>query len=203
MTPTQDTRDRILEKTWELFEAEGPARVRMADVARAAGVSRQAVYLHFGSRAGLLLGLVAFVDERQELGELIGWVRASRNGDELIQRLTRQQILYNPRIDALAHALQLAAPTDPDVQAAFDDRMEDRLRGMQDAAAQLRSWGELREGLSLRVAADLMWSILSLGVWRGLVQERGWTDEEYCEHIADSLRAVLLESGRKDEGEVS
>ena len=42
--------------------------LRLADVADRADVSRQAVYLHFGDRAGLVLGLLGWVDETSSWG---------------------------------------------------------------------------------------------------------------------------------------
>lgn len=193
MQSPQDTRDRILEKTWELLEAGGPAQVRMTDVARSAGLSRQALYLHFGNRAGLLVALVAFIDERRDLGAVLRWVGQSASAGELIQRLTRQQVIFNPRIDGIAQALEREADTDPDARQALENRMEDRLAGMREAAAKLRAWGALRRDLDVEVAADLMWATLSLGVWRGLVLQRGWSDDAYCHHIEGLLQRLLLE----------
>jgi AcrR family transcriptional regulator len=41
------TRGRILDSTLQLLESGGGSQVRMSDIARQAGVSRQAVYLHY------------------------------------------------------------------------------------------------------------------------------------------------------------
>jgi AcrR family transcriptional regulator len=57
------TRLRLLEVTRRLV-AERGAGIAMADVARAAGVSRQAVYLHFTSRASLFVAVVRQMDEQ-------------------------------------------------------------------------------------------------------------------------------------------
>src|SRR5262245_3704568 len=57
-----DTRERILAATWKLMEKSRDLQVRIADIAAAAGVSRQAVYLHFGNRANLLLAAVQYRD---------------------------------------------------------------------------------------------------------------------------------------------
>jgi AcrR family transcriptional regulator len=43
----------------------------MSAVARAAGVSRQALYLHFADRAALLLAVVDHIDEREGLAAAI------------------------------------------------------------------------------------------------------------------------------------
>src|SRR5688500_1518394 len=60
------TRDQLLETAWRLFRSD-PAAASMGRIAAEAGVSRQAVYLHFQSRAGLLLALVRWIDEREQI----------------------------------------------------------------------------------------------------------------------------------------
>ena len=55
-TKNPDTRTRALKAAWKLLE-EGGSSVRMADIAKAAGISRQAVYLHFPTRAELLVAV--------------------------------------------------------------------------------------------------------------------------------------------------
>ena len=62
-----DTRTRILEATVHMLEEQGGRGVRMGDIARESGVSRQAVYLHFASRTELLNAATKFLDERLEV----------------------------------------------------------------------------------------------------------------------------------------
>jgi AcrR family transcriptional regulator len=50
-----ETRTRILEATRRLMEERRGQGVRMRDIAEEVGISRQAVYDHFGSRAKLLV----------------------------------------------------------------------------------------------------------------------------------------------------
>lgn len=59
----------VLQATEQLVASEGVDRLRVADVARVAGVGAGTVYRAFGSKAGLLLGLL---DERErELQEQV------------------------------------------------------------------------------------------------------------------------------------
>jgi AcrR family transcriptional regulator len=48
------TKTRILDTTWKLLEARDK-NTRMSDIAKAVGISRQALYLHFPTRAALLI----------------------------------------------------------------------------------------------------------------------------------------------------
>ncbi|MCB0952277.1 MAG: helix-turn-helix transcriptional regulator, partial [Microthrixaceae bacterium] len=74
-----ETRNRILEAAWSLL-AEHGAQIKLADVAARASVSRQALYLHFGDRAGLLVALVNHMDESLDLGESLVEVYSAPDG---------------------------------------------------------------------------------------------------------------------------
>lgn len=54
-----ETQALILEQAQRLLVLDGPARLRLDDVAKAVGISRQAVLHHFGSREGLMREVVA------------------------------------------------------------------------------------------------------------------------------------------------
>ena len=63
---TVRTRADILDVAWKLFAKKGSA-VSMSEIADAAGLTRQAVYVHFRSRGGLLVALVRRADERADI----------------------------------------------------------------------------------------------------------------------------------------
>ena len=72
MSSTQlSTHDRILETTWHLMEKSQGQGVDIADIAKAAGVSRQAVYLHFKSRTELLIETTRYIDKTLHFNERI------------------------------------------------------------------------------------------------------------------------------------
>ena len=59
--------------------------VRLSDIAQAAGISRQAVYLHFSSRAELLVATVRYVDQVHDLDERLSGLRQASGGLETLQ----------------------------------------------------------------------------------------------------------------------
>ena len=73
-----ETRTRILQASVRLLEAQRGQSVRMGDIAREAGISRQAVYLHFASRAELLEATTQYLDERLGLEKTAGPVTRSK-----------------------------------------------------------------------------------------------------------------------------
>ncbi|MEJ2612245.1 MAG: helix-turn-helix domain containing protein [Candidatus Thiodiazotropha sp.] len=56
---------RLLDAAWDLINIEG-TDASLARIAKAAGITRQSVYDHFGSRGGMIVAMVRRVDERLE-----------------------------------------------------------------------------------------------------------------------------------------
>lgn len=61
----RSTRARILDSAVSLLESGTGGAVRISDIAKAAGISRQAVYLHFPKRSDLLIAATRFLDEKK------------------------------------------------------------------------------------------------------------------------------------------
>ncbi|MDH4278363.1 MAG: TetR/AcrR family transcriptional regulator, partial [Acidimicrobiia bacterium] len=63
--------------------------LKLSDVAERASVSRQAIYLHFGDRSGLLVALVQHMDEQLNLTESLGAVTAASDGGSVLEAAMR------------------------------------------------------------------------------------------------------------------
>jgi hypothetical protein len=53
---------------------------------------------------------------------------------------------------------------------------------------------DLAEGMSLKRATDILWSLNHPDVWLLLVDQRGWSPEGYERWCADTACAQLLEA---------
>lgn len=186
------TRDRILKATWFLVEEEG-AGVAMERIAECAGISRRAVYLHFATRTDLLLALVAHVDETGGLAERGQRVREASSGTKALDEFVALNASYNPEIDAVARALERARDVDDAAAAAWQDRMSGRRKACRGIARRLDGEGSLKPGWSIEAAADLIWTLTNIPVWRDLVRDRGWSQRRYRDRIGEVLRAALVE----------
>ena len=69
------------------MEAQRGSEVPLEDIARAAGVSRQALYNHFGSRTGLLVETARYLDEILGLNERTQFIRDAQNGADMLRDL--------------------------------------------------------------------------------------------------------------------
>lgn len=166
--------------------------VLISDVARAADVSRQAVYLHFGSRAGLLIATVRYVDDVNHLKERFQGMNTAANGIEVLEALVDVWGNYIPEIYGLAKALLAVRETDKGAAAAWDDRMNVFYQGCRSTINCLVRDQSLASEWDPDQAADALWSMLSISVWESLTMERGWTPSQYISHMKVALKRMFV-----------
>lgn len=164
----------------------------MASVARAAGVSRQALYLHFADRSALILAAVHYADEQRGIPAAVQRIAGATSGEEALAAMVDMQAQLNPGILPLARVLEAARRDDADAERSWRDRLANRLNGCRTIVAALQRDGRLRPGLDPDVAADLIWILTSLRTWEDLTQVRKWTAAEYEARMKDALAAVIL-----------
>ena len=169
----------------------------MRDVAEEAGVSRQAVYDHFGSRAELMVATARYGDEVRGLEKRLAGYRAATGGVERLEAFVEFWGNYIPEIYGIARAMLAARETDEAVAAAWDDRMGVVQEACRDIVGRLERDGMLVEGWTLDEAGEMLWSLLSIGNWENLTLERGWSVDQYVEKMqALAKRAFVREPER-------
>lgn len=169
--------------------------VRMSDVAEAAGISRQAVYDHFGSRARLLVATTHYVDEVRGLEERRRRFRAATNGVERLEAYVEFWGNYIPEIYVMAKALLAVRETDEAAGAAWDDRMGAVRKSCRHTIDALHRDGMLAPEWSLEEAIDLMWTMLSIRNWENLTIECGWSTSLYVDRMQKLLRRTFVRGG--------
>jgi AcrR family transcriptional regulator len=184
------TKSRILDCALELTEKHGTAPT-MAAVARAVGISRQALYLHFPDRAQLMLALVAHVDEKEQLQAGIAAVTQAADAAGAIRAWAHVQTWHNPKIAALARALDETRHADPAAAAAWADRMADRMRGAAFITERLRAEGRLDPTWTPTEAAVLLMELASFHVWDDLVNDARIPPGRYIEIITATALSAL------------
>jgi AcrR family transcriptional regulator len=193
-TIEQGTRARILDAAWEMVEGGRLDALTMAAVAKAAGVSRQTVYVQFGTRAGLLVQMVRERDAANPRGERVAVALDAPDPVEALSTLTRELAGWWREIHPVAHALFAAALTDEAARAAWDDRMAHLHEFSALVVARLADAGLLASGWEPAVASEWLAAQLNPLGWLLLVEGSGWTQELYEERMAATVRAVLLGS---------
>ncbi len=190
-----DTRTRILVATIEMLEKQVGRGGRMGDIAAAAGISRQAVYLHFASRAELLEATTKYRDEVLELDRRLAPSRAATNGVDRLALYIEFWGNYVPEIYGVAKALLLLQDTDEAAAAAWQDRMLAMRDGCRAAIDALHSDGKLAPGWTPKMATDALWTMLLVPNWENLTRECGWSTQQYIRGMQTlATRTFVAES---------
>ncbi len=195
ISKSERTGHRILDAAEKLILERGFDGVGVETVARAAGVSRQAVYDKFGSKGGLLKAMTARVEERLGIAQTVAAVAAKSDGLSKLTALFDLSLVSEPGVAPFVRVIYAARLHDETAAALWTDRMTARYAAMRNVVEQLDKEGRLRPGLTVGRGADILWSILNPLHYDNLVVARGWTIEEYRQHIEVMARAGLLGEG--------
>lgn len=187
----QNTRVRILDAALALVQSR-VSHASMGRIAKEAGVSRQAVYLHFRDRGDLYVALVQHFDAQRGLASALEAVFSAPTAEAGIMEAVAMEARMNPDLYPVAAALDGLRHQDDAVQQAWQDRLDDRLKGARAMIDRLAAEGRLRDGLDPATAADLLWTMLSLRMWTDLVLGRGWSAQHYRDYVSHALRRTLM-----------
>lgn len=173
-----ETRERILQAAWELLEEEA-ANVRLADVAKRAGVSRQAVYLHFGDRTTLLVALVDHIDRTLATEQRIEHILSGATAVDALTRLISELSSFTEKIDSVARVIETGRDHDPGLAAAWESRMEGRKQITRLVTTRLDEEGALSPEWTVETASELLYALTSPATWHLIVRRLGWTADAY------------------------
>ena len=171
----------------------GDKNVRMSDIAKAVGISRQALYLHYPNRAELLIATTRHLDSVKNVDARLEPSRTARSGIERLGAFIKAWGSYIPEIHGMAVALREMRASDKEAADAWDDRMQAMREGCAAAVKAISEDGKLNSGLSEKVATDLLWTLLSVENWERLVRDCGWSQSAYEETMQKLAEAALLE----------
>ena len=182
-------RRAVLEAATARFCDRGWA-ASVRDIARAAGVSVETVYAHFGSKVDLLNEVVdvavvgdddpvALVD-RPEFAAL-----SAGNRRERVLAAAALNTAINQRTTPLFRALREAAAVEPVLAS--------RLQGLRESQRQTVHAGLVmvtgREVTAMQ--ADGLWALLSQEVYELLVGSAGWSPAQYQAWVAQAITTLL------------
>ncbi|KQU03150.1 TetR family transcriptional regulator [Rhodococcus sp. Leaf7] len=183
------SRDAVVAAATDSFLRRGWAGTTMADVASAAGLTRQTVYAGFEGKLALLDACIdaALSDGRYVAVRELPEYRAMADGDPMTRVAAAARWLRgaHERSAAIQHVLDEAAVMDPVAATRLAERERTR-------------WDEVRwaGGLVLGVPpadhmTDALWILASRSVWLRLTGERSWTGDRweawFARQTADTL----------------
>jgi AcrR family transcriptional regulator len=190
---TAETRQAVVDAARELFVAKGWAATGMREIAAKAGVAPETVYSHFFSKRGVLGAVAdaAVVGDDAPITlahrpEFMAIGEGRRSGR--IRAAAKLVTGVHVRTAAVAKLLRQAAPDEPEIAEMLHSTRE---RQRRDVATAL----ELVIGRAPTPSErDGVWAVVSPEVFLLLVEESGWTPEQYEAWIAETLGGVIPRS---------
>jgi AcrR family transcriptional regulator len=187
------TRRAILDAAQRLFDAQGYPATTMEAIAAEAGVSLKTVYLAFATKSGLLRGLwdLLLKGDQDEAGVAERpWyqaVLAEPDPRRQLALVAHNARVVKERISRVLKVIRSAAPVDRDADALWRLIQTDFYDNQR---AIVRTIQGLR--LDADRATDILWTLNHPDVWFLLVDERGWTPDEWQRWFADTVCDQLL-----------
>lgn len=191
------TREKIVRAATTLFTTDGYVTTTVGDIAAAAGVAVQTLYLAFGSKVAILAAAhdMAIVGddepvpllERDWVAQLpecpdaaAGWAHAIRQMWESTGRV------------APIYRVIHAAAADPAVAELVTELHVARGEFSRRLATLLLALPGARPATHADRLGDVIYTIFSVDTHTMLVTERGWSAEQWRDWVHDTVAAELL-----------
>jgi AcrR family transcriptional regulator len=178
----------ILTAARGLFAAHGYARTPIRHIAQEAGVAPQTVYAHFGSKAGVLGGLVDLLDDEAGIPDLVAESVAMTDPAELLGLLARVNRQVMQRCGDIIAILRSGAAVEPDIAATQAEGLRRNRLGAQTIIERIRHAGADTDPRSV----DIVMALMSTEIYDRLVGDAGWSPDDYEAWLAHTLVTVVL-----------
>jgi AcrR family transcriptional regulator len=191
------TREKIVEAARELFVAQGYGVTSLQEVADRAGVAVQTVYFVFGNKRTLFKDVVdgSIAGDTEPVATMNReWFRAACAAPTAAEQLRAhvrgtREILG--RVAPIMPLIAAAAATDPEIAAQWPDGPDPRYTVQHAAAEALAGKPDVRPDVSVEMAADLLFGLLSPQLYLVFVHDRGWSPDTWEEWAYATLTAQL------------
>jgi AcrR family transcriptional regulator len=181
-----------------LLAERGYVDTTIEAIAAEAGVGLRTVYDLYGSKGGILRGLLESFAQmpRPDFESRVEALAA--DPDEQLRLAVDFVAAYFAAAEPFLDLLSTSGHADPALLAA--EREGEALRRASQRS-MVRNWDQraaLRPGLKPAEAADVLWAMTSPALYRMLVQKRRWSRRRYAGWLHRSLCELLLDqSGRR------
>jgi AcrR family transcriptional regulator len=198
------TREKVVGAARELFVAQGYGATNLQEVADRAGVAVQTIYFVFRNKRTLFKDVVdtAIAGDAEPVATMDReWFRAACAEPTAAGQLRAhvrgtREILG--RVAPIMSLISAAAATDPEIAAQWPDGPDPRYTVHHAAAEALAGKPDARPGVSVEMAADLMFGLLSPDLYLIFVRDRDWSPDAWEEWARTALTSQLCADQRAD-----
>lgn len=186
------TRRAILAAARELFAAHGYPGTSVRLLAQHAGVSPQTIYTVYGSKAGVVAGFPDLIDHEAGVIDLFDRHYDLADPVDLLGLIARMVRQVRQRCPDVVAVLRSGAAVDPAIAAARAEGLRRHRSGIEAIVAKIDNGDGLRGQLSVPRAADIAAALTADEICDRLVDESGWSYDEYESWLHATLTATLL-----------
>lgn len=193
------TRRAVLDAAQALFIEGGYVATTIEAIAAHARVSPETVYATFATKRSLLTELVDRSISGDDAAPVLEqmWVQEMR--EEPVRRHRLQILASNGRTilerrAALDEVVRGAASADPEIMALWVRGRAERLAGQRQLLGIAVGESDLREGLDLVTAGDILYAVGSPETYGLLVIDRGWSGAQFESWYAQTLERLLFDA---------
>jgi len=194
------TREQVLVHATELFVERGYLETTMGDIAAAAGVSVQTLYLRFGGKPALLGAAFdrAVAGDVEEVPIVDRpWFTELRRAPTFAAALriaARNSRLIHDRVVPLFTRLEQAS-ADTEVAEIYREMKRRRYETTGVVARIMLEKPGADPAITVERAADVLYALASEEFFRLLCVERGWSSEEWEEFVIAAATRELAAGG--------
>jgi hypothetical protein len=151
------------------------------------------VYLHFASRTDLLIALIQHVDQTLDLEASTRPALQAQDAVAALDAWAAHVVRYHARIRRAVDAIDRARASDPAAASAWHAVMTRWQDGAHVLARRLDAESRLSSDLSVSAAADALWALMLAfnPLWRALVEEQGWSVDQFQAFFSRLHRATF------------
>lgn len=192
------TREAVLAAANSLFLQKGWVTTTIADIAAAAGVSKETVYAVFGNKRALLRELVVHAvrgtDPETPLIQQDGIVTIAQESDQVrqIELFAAGIAKVLARVAPLVDVARAAAQADQAMAELYHELQRGRLDNLEWFAGALARNDALRDNMDAASAGRILWRLASPDLFLLMRRVEGASEETYVEWLSNSLKLLLL-----------
>jgi AcrR family transcriptional regulator len=195
-----ESQGHIVETAKQLFIEKGFSGTTIESIALKAEVAPETIYAVFKNKRTILSRAIGLSVGGNGDGNPIPLVvrtyiqeiESERNQYKQIEMFAKRMQMFMSHIAPLVEVMRTAAKTEPEINRLLKKYLDERFQAMGHFVDCLLANGKLQNNLSKLSAVEMIWTLASAEVYNLLINDRGWSAEEYEIWLADTLKRLLL-----------